>query len=119
MISTTDAVAVPMWKLAEIERNREVFNTNAYLDSHGVYRWLSNGAVPFDDLLADAGVSLEVREVCRLARKLDNEKFFKEYLVAQASRTPEEIGEERACARAAMGPGQLMVNVLTGERFTT
>ena len=41
------------------------------------------------------------------------------YREAQRQRTPEQIAEERAEARAAMGPGVKMVNILTGETYTT
>ena len=41
------------------------------------------------------------------------------YCKAQAERTPEEIEAQRRAARAAHGPGVDMVNVVTGERFTT
>lgn len=41
------------------------------------------------------------------------------YRAAQARRTPEQIAEQRYEARAAFGPGQEIVNVLTGERYTT
>ena len=41
------------------------------------------------------------------------------YRQAQATRTPEQIAEERFEARAAMGPGVDMVNMFTGERYTT
>ena len=42
-----------------------------------------------------------------------------EYRVAQQNRTPEQIAEQRAEARAAMGPGVEMVNIFTGEKYTT
>ena len=41
------------------------------------------------------------------------------YREAQRQRTQEQIAEERAEARAAMGPGVKMVNILTGETYTT
>ena len=41
------------------------------------------------------------------------------YREAQRQRTPEQIAEERAEARAAVGPGVKMVNILTGETYTT
>jgi hypothetical protein len=41
------------------------------------------------------------------------------YRKAQAQRTPEQIAEERFEARAAMGAGVEMVNIITGEKWTT
>lgn len=89
----------------------------------GVVRWNSNNSVPFEDMLTDfaeagfipfvtVGTSLEAREV-------DNKAFFAEYRKAQANRTEEQIAEQRFEARAAMGPGVEMVNIFTGERYTT
>ncbi len=53
------------------------------------------------------------------ARAVYTERTLREYAVAQAQRTPEQVAEERAEARAAMGPGVDMVNMFTGERYTT
>jgi len=47
------------------------------------------------------------------------EKSIREYIQAQRNRTQEQIAEERFEARAAMGPGVEMVNIITGERYTT
>jgi hypothetical protein len=41
------------------------------------------------------------------------------YRQAQARRTPEQIAEQRAEERAAFGPGVALVDVLTGETYTT
>ena len=45
--------------------------------------------------------------------------FFADYTKNQANRTQEEINEQRSEARAAMGPGVEMVNIITGEKYTT
>lgn len=89
----------------------------------GVVRWNSNNQVPFEDMLTDfaeagfipfvtVGTSLEARDV-------DNKAFFAEYRKAQANRSEEQIREQRFEARAAMGPGVDMVNIFTGETYTT
>ncbi len=49
------------------------------------------------------------------ARRVANEAFLAEYRTAQARRTPEEIAEHQAEIRAAFGPGQRIVNIVTGE----
>lgn len=41
------------------------------------------------------------------------------YTKAQQNRTPEQIAEQRAEARAAFGPGETIMNVITGERYTS
>ena len=45
--------------------------------------------------------------------------FIAEYIKNQENRTQEEINEQRFEARAAMGSGVKMVNIITGETYTT
>ena len=61
----------------------------------------------------------DVRFVTRIARDRYVQRTLAEYAVAQQNRTPEQIAEQRAEARAAMGPGVEMVNIFTGEKYTT
>ena len=70
--------------------------------------------------LKDAGL-VDATTVTRtaVAREIHTKKFLEEYTVAQKNRSAEQIREERWEARAAMGPGVEMVNVITGERYTT
>lgn len=42
-----------------------------------------------------------------------------QYRKAQANRTPEQIAEHQYELRAAFGPGETVVNMLTGETTTT
>lgn len=110
---------VPAWKLEEMNRQREMFAQGAYQDANGVWRWKSNNNVPFDDMLEVNGISPEVRALCKAARNADTQAFLTGYRQRQAERTPEQIAEQRAEERAAFGPGHSLVNVLTGERYTT
>ena len=95
---------------------------NAYVQD-GVVYWKSNDNVPFEDMLtdfADAGfIGRESIMLSEQARDAQNQAFFAKYREAQAERSPEQIAEERFEARAAMGPGVDMVNIFTGERYTT
>mgnify|MGYP001167661073 CR=1 FL=1 len=97
------------------------FNKGRLTD--GVYRWYSNDNVPFSDMLNDfrALNLIDAEDVLRseTARNRDNERHWVEYREAQQNRTPSQIAEQRAEARAAMGPNVDMINVLTGERYTT
>ena len=70
--------------------------------------------------LKDAGL-VDETTVTRtaVAREIHTKAFLEEYRTAQLNRTAEEIAEERFEARAAMGPGVEMVNIFTGERYTT
>ena len=92
----------------------------------GAAGWLfDNGE--FRPLMADAMKDLHdagcVDDACVLstltAREAYVEQSLADYRLAQAQRTPEQIAEERFEARAAMGPGVKMVNMFTGERYTT
>ena len=83
----------------------------------GEFRPLMSDAVAE---LHDAGyISSITVEATRIARDRYVQRTLAEYAVAQQNRTPEQIAEQRAEARAAMGPGVEMVTILTGETYTT
>jgi hypothetical protein len=96
---------------------------DSYIDIGGICRWKSNDHVPFDDMLqsfVDASLLAEiVMEDSTIVRIADDQKFFAEYRESQANRTSEQIAEERFEARAAMGAGVEMINVISGEKWTT
>lgn len=88
---------------------------------NGIMRWISNDRVPFDDEITKAitqGFPADLK-LCAAARDAQNAAFIAEYKIARANRSPEQIAEEAAEARAAHGSGVTLVNVLTGEKFTT
>ena len=71
-------------------------------------------------ILLEAGLVTELHvETTATARSINLQKNLGIYKQAQAERTPEEIAEERFEARAAMGAGVKMVNVVTGERYVS
>ena len=83
----------------------------------GEFRPLMSDAVAE---LHDAGyISSITVEATRIARDRYVQRTLAEYAEAQQNRTPEQIAEQRAEARAAIGPGVEMVNILTGETYTT
>jgi hypothetical protein len=87
----------------------------------GVARWNSNGRCIPEDIAQfaaylDHKIDLEKHEA---AMRHDNRIFIQGYREVQAKRSPEEIAEQRAEARAAMGPGVEMVNMFTGEKWRT
>ena len=83
----------------------------------GEFRPLMSDAVAE---LHDAGyISSITVEATAIARERYVQRTLKEYAEAQRNRTAEEIAEQRAEARAAMGPGVDMVNIFTGEKYTT
>ena len=103
------------------------WNTNqVHITADGAIGWLMNDG-EFRPLMSDAVAELkdagciDEATVTRtaVARKLYTERTLAEYATAQKNRTAEQIREERAEARAAMGAGVDMVNIFTGERYTT
>ena len=88
-----------------------------WLMADGEFRPLMSDAM---QELKDAGL-VDETTVTRtaVARDIHTTAFLKEYTIAQKNRSAEQIREERWEARAAMGPGVEMVNVITGERYTT
>ena len=83
----------------------------------GEFRPLMSDAVAE---LHDAGyISSITVEATAIARDRYTQRTLAEYAEAQRSRTAEEIAEQRAEARAAMGAGVEMVNIITGETYTT
>jgi ferritin len=106
----------------ELERNMEYARKSDYtIDARGVVTWDSNGRVPPKDMveaMVAMGEDICV-DSCDKQRDEETAAFLADYVKAQSKRTPEEIAEQRYEARAAMGPGVEMVNVITGERYTT
>ena len=98
-----------------------------YKDTHytdaNALRWNSNGRCLMSDAMEELFLADMVTEkvvlATKIARDKENAEFIEEYRKAQANRTAEEIAEQRAEARAAMGPGVDMVNIFTGETYRT
>ena len=88
-----------------------------WLMDDGEFRPLMSDAM---QELKDAGL-VDTQTVTRtaVARDIHTTAFLKEYRTAQLNRSAEQIREERFEARAAMGPGVKMVNIFTGEQYTT
>jgi len=88
-----------------------------WLMADGEFRPLMSDAM---QELKDAGL-VDETTVTRtaVARDIHTTAFLEEYRIAQLNRTAEQIREERFEARAAMGPGVEMVNIVTGEKYTT
>ena len=88
-----------------------------WLMSDGEFRPLMSDAM---QELKDAGL-VDTQTVTRtaVAREAHTKAFLEEYRVAQLNRSAEQIREERFEALAAYGPGETVVNIITGERYTT
>jgi hypothetical protein len=92
---------------------------DAYQRPDGVWVWKSNDRVPFEDMLQTWNLSPEIMAKCNEARNKQASAALAEYRARRAKMTTEEKAEEQMMARAAVGSGVEMVNVLTGEKFTT
>jgi len=88
-----------------------------WLFDTGEFRPLMDDAM--EQLLEAGLVDQDCVEITAQARDVYTERSIAEYIQAQRNRTAEEIAEQRWEARAAMGPGVDMVNIITGERYTT
>jgi hypothetical protein len=104
------------WQKREQIRLRQSLTAETYCKD-GAVLWRSNDAVVPPSTFREAG--LPVPPAQEAARDRYVEQSIGEYRAAMAQRTPEQIAEQRAEATAAMGRGVKMVNVLTGETFTT
>lgn len=98
------------------EELREKILTDTYTDEAGCLRWNMGNAVPSWSF-EEAGLTMTATQ--KAAYEESTRRSIERYRKREAARSPEEIEEHRAEARAAVGPGEKMVNVLTGERYVT
>jgi hypothetical protein len=109
------------WQEQQDRKNIAMFDTDTVVDAQGVVRWKYNEQVPMHDMMttwAKAGKSFDLRASLE-AREADTIQFMGLYRKAQARRTPEQIREMQLSARAAHGPGVVLVDIITGGSFTT
>lgn len=104
------------WQRREMESLRNALTKETY-EQNGALYWTTNGApVPmhtFKDACAEPPVAQQAAVDENTARVI------REYRAACDERTPAQIAEQRASARAAFGPGVELVDVFTGERYRT
>ena len=82
-------------------------------------REMINGHRPLMDsgvavLLMEGLITKEQAEATNEAHEAHSNRAMERYAETQANRTPEEINEEMLEMRAAFGPGEKVVNVITG-----
>lgn len=106
---------VHAWEREERERHFREFPEKTYKDEHGCHRWKSNNQYPPDEVLTDAGISREERRRCGMLRMAQSAKFMEEYRRARRGRP--RSAEEMFEMQAAFGPGETVVDVITGERI--
>ena len=105
---------IDKWNAGEVKQQN---GACGWLMADGEFRPLMSDAM---QELKDAGL-VDQTTVTRtaVARDVHTTAFLKEYRAAQLNRSAEQIREERWEARAAMGPGVEMTNIVTGETYTT
>ena len=101
----------------------EIAKMQARVDNHeictnmnGAAFWNSNGRYLMDDVaekLAYTDFPFSVEETAK-ARKAQNELFFENYKKNYQGPSEEELAE----MRAAFGPGETIVDVITGQRIS-
>jgi hypothetical protein len=91
-------------------------SSDAYRDADGIIRWKTNNVVPFADMLEANGITGDELARHVAAREKDNDAFFAEYRRRQPAKPSAEAMYEM---RAAFGPGQVIVDVITGRRVRT
>ena len=109
---------LPAYQMQRIERLRQSFiNGEAYVDSEGAVRWYSNDSVLFDDTFREAFV----RCPNPAAQGRERAKQVTEQMAAyrRANKGRKRTAEEMFEMRAAFGPGETVVDVITGDRFQT
>ncbi len=125
------ALAIPADQLSpnpEIERGQRGFlkyrdalrmraqlqdPAEAYMDG-AVRRWVSNDRCVPRSCFGDALMALPQAQADAIQK--ETAAFLAEY---RASQPDQPSNDERRAARAAHGPGVVIVNVVTGRRFTT
>ena len=97
--------------------------SGAYLDRKCIVRWKSNDRIPFADMLHTFVIARlitqEVADDSEVLRQEEESVYIARYIEARNNRTPEQVAEERAEARAAFGPDETIVDVMTGETWTS
>lgn len=101
-----------IFDLEEMSKNADKVK-DAYIDEYGVYRWLSNNRVPFDDMLECWTDDEFQLNACREARNKDDAEFMAEYRERMEDYEPSD--EELFEMRSAFGEDTEVVNVITGK----
>jgi len=86
----------------------------------GVVRYTSKGNVPpmdIVDAMCELGlISVEDWQETKRVDAIETAEILENYRRRMAERTPEQIAEQEAEMRAAFGPGETVVNIITGQR---
>ena len=98
----------------DAERLRDKFKTDTY-ERRGALHWKSNNAVVPLHCFRDAYCSTPAGQDTAYEREL--EAFIRDYSAQNKNRVPSP--EEQFEMKAAFGPGATVVDVITGQKFST
>lgn len=106
------------------ERRARLSDPDQVFMKDGALCWKTNGnVIPLDflrDNFVDAPAGQKAARDRQVAEQIaDYRQSRKDYARNEPEAYAEQQAEQRAMARGAHGPGVEMVNVLTGERYTT
>lgn len=111
------------WEKREHERHLALFDTDAIVDVQGVVRWKSNNNIPPNDILTvwHAANKPFNYALSKCISANETAAFLRQYRenALKAPRDPEAEAERAFELRAAFGPGQTIINVITGEKYNT
>lgn len=102
------------WEKRDVEKSRTKLQTDAYWKD-GALHWHSNDAVVPTWVFDEAYCEMPAKQ--KAAREADEEAFIAQYRKNRSNRVLSD--EERFEMRAAFGPGETVVDVFTGQKFTT
>lgn len=103
----------------EVERRDELCDkiaNDTYVDADGCRRWNMGNPVPYWSF-EEAGLPMTSHE--RVAYDRATARSIEDYREARANMSPAAREEELAEMRAEFGPGERVVNILTGEVTVT
>ena len=104
------------WEIEESNRLAVSIAVDTHRKGEAVF-WNSNGAPVPADCFERAGVPMPDGQAAALDRYYA--RVTNEYRAQRAAMTPEQLAEERMEIAAELGPGVKLVNVVSGETFTT
>jgi len=118
MIYTENAIPqdATQLRVKDAFRYRDQFKTETYT-LRGVLRWKSNQAPVPLDIFRDAYCTAPAAQADACDEY--SSRAIREFLAAREHMSDDERAEELMMARAAHGPGVELVNVISGQRFTT
>lgn len=102
------------WQEKEKHDLRERMKTHSY-EKDGVLYWKSNDHVIPPFVYKDADIPCPNNQ--QIAYQKQSNKFVAEYREARKNYVPSE--EEMFEMRAAFGPGETVVDIITGQKFRT